>query len=541
MGFLGILEDPKARPVPATIILSDIAEVHATVANLKHGRGRNKHVVLSPQPSDDPNDPLNFSTFQKNLMFGVTALGTAIFACTISPLLTAGIVPISVALNVSIPALILASGYQLLVVACTTTIVGAVARKWGKRPVFLASGLFGLIGSAIGSSASTYNTLLAGRVIQGFSTAAYESVFISMIGDIFFLHESGSYLSIANFVFSSVSGFSSIVCGSIVKHLGWKYLFYFLVLFGGLQTLCQFLFVPESQYIREGTVQQQPVNLDDTTEESKSGPAVQVENHLNVSPPQKKSWAQQLAIFKGTYSNDKFFALILAPFVCCSNLGVLWSVMVSGYFFSLYPAILYILAQIFAAPPYLMDPEAIGNLCLAPFLGGLVAGVFGALTMDPVAKWCSRKNKGVYEPEYRLVLGLGGILTTVGLVAFGYTTAKGDSFYLTAFLHGVAVFGITCVLISTSSYVLDAYREMRTEIFLASIAVKNLFAFAYSYFFNNWVASAGIFYVMWVMGTVAAVLWLSYPLMFFFGKRYRGYWSRHNIMAKLGISVHDEY
>lgn len=59
MGF-GILEpnDPKER-VPGTAWL-DVHE-QAAVDNsrvLKKGTGRNSHVVLVPQPSDDPNDPL---------------------------------------------------------------------------------------------------------------------------------------------------------------------------------------------------------------------------------------------------------------------------------------------------------------------------------------------------------------------------------------------------------------------------------------------------------------------------------------------------
>lgn len=30
-------------------------------SQLKHGSGRFSHVILVPQPSDDPNDPLNVS------------------------------------------------------------------------------------------------------------------------------------------------------------------------------------------------------------------------------------------------------------------------------------------------------------------------------------------------------------------------------------------------------------------------------------------------------------------------------------------------
>lgn len=56
----GILEpsDPQAH-VPGTSLL-DVHE-QAVADNsrvLKKGTGRNSHVILVPQPSDDPNDPL---------------------------------------------------------------------------------------------------------------------------------------------------------------------------------------------------------------------------------------------------------------------------------------------------------------------------------------------------------------------------------------------------------------------------------------------------------------------------------------------------
>ena len=44
--------------VPGTVLLNDAA-AHAddAVRELKHGTGKNAHIVLSPQPSEDPNDP----------------------------------------------------------------------------------------------------------------------------------------------------------------------------------------------------------------------------------------------------------------------------------------------------------------------------------------------------------------------------------------------------------------------------------------------------------------------------------------------------
>ena len=66
----GILE-PKTSlvNVPGTSLL-DVHE-QAAVDNsqfLKKGKGRNAHVVLIPQPSNDPNDPLNWPLWQRDLL-----------------------------------------------------------------------------------------------------------------------------------------------------------------------------------------------------------------------------------------------------------------------------------------------------------------------------------------------------------------------------------------------------------------------------------------------------------------------------------------
>jgi hypothetical protein len=57
MGGFGILEDFKLEHVPGTALLNDESQpTHA--AGLKHGTGKYSHIVLVPQPSEDPNDPL---------------------------------------------------------------------------------------------------------------------------------------------------------------------------------------------------------------------------------------------------------------------------------------------------------------------------------------------------------------------------------------------------------------------------------------------------------------------------------------------------
>ena len=64
----GILEDHKLDHVPGTAFLHeqrDVPEEYRDIPidQLKKGSGHFSHIVLVPQPSDDPNDPLNASIY----------------------------------------------------------------------------------------------------------------------------------------------------------------------------------------------------------------------------------------------------------------------------------------------------------------------------------------------------------------------------------------------------------------------------------------------------------------------------------------------
>ena len=188
MGFLGVLEDHKLPHVPGTIILNEqTAHSEAITSGLKHGRGKDSHLVLAPQPSEDPNDPLNWSRSKKLSIVLITGLGAVLNAATLGPMLNAGLFVIAMDFKRPIGDITLISGYQLLVAGASGPIVSACSRKWGRRPCFFFSSLFALIGTAVGSATNNYNGLLACRSIQGGSTSAYESVIVTMIGDLYFV------------------------------------------------------------------------------------------------------------------------------------------------------------------------------------------------------------------------------------------------------------------------------------------------------------------------------------------------------------------
>ncbi len=72
---LGILEDRHLEKVPGTTLFNDDPNAGALrayedldIAKLKHGRGKYAHIVLVPQPTDDPNDPLNWPQWRKHMV-----------------------------------------------------------------------------------------------------------------------------------------------------------------------------------------------------------------------------------------------------------------------------------------------------------------------------------------------------------------------------------------------------------------------------------------------------------------------------------------
>lgn len=65
------------------MLLNDEASgAEEAALNLKHGTGKDAHIVLSPQPSADPNDPLNWPLWKKEVIIGILSLGAMLNAGT---------------------------------------------------------------------------------------------------------------------------------------------------------------------------------------------------------------------------------------------------------------------------------------------------------------------------------------------------------------------------------------------------------------------------------------------------------------------------
>ena len=80
---LGILDTDKLAHVPGTVLLDEEAgHTESQTSNLKHATGKDSHIILAPQPSEDPNDPLNWSSVKKDIVLSILLFGAIINAAT---------------------------------------------------------------------------------------------------------------------------------------------------------------------------------------------------------------------------------------------------------------------------------------------------------------------------------------------------------------------------------------------------------------------------------------------------------------------------
>ena len=524
--------------MPGTVLLDELAaQSMAVTHDLKHGRGKNADLILIPQPSEDPNDPLNWPQSQKDLQLAILGLGATVFAACFGPLLVPGMMVISKELHISVTKVAQLGGYQLLVVGATGPFVCAISSKYGKRPVFLFSGMMGIIGTIIGGCANDYHLLLVGRIVQGFATSAFESIVVTVIGDMYFIHERGLRISLLNFILGAVSSLVSVITGPITTNLGWKFCFWVLLPFCCVQWILMILFCPETSYNRDALY-----NLDTNTTENYDKLAklehknLDQEDSTPTEGTARKSFRQRLAPVGGIYSSDNLIRLILAPFLSLTNLAALWVIVMSGLLVGWYVAVSFIMAQWFTPAPYNYSAADVGYLNIGPTLGGLCASVFMSAVSDPIIRFAAKHNKGIYEPEFRLFpMVVCFIFTILGLALYGHGLQSYWTPPVTAVIHAILLFGILVGAIASSAYILDAFRDMSNEVFIMMMAFKNFFFYGMSYYVNNWIARGGPMQMFGCFAGISALFVLLGIPMYLLGKRYRGFWARHNFMTYAGL------
>ncbi|KAH8651564.1 putative MFS transporter [Tricladium varicosporioides] len=540
-------------------------------------RSESGEIILIPKPSNDPNDPLNWSQPFKYYVAVVTCFG--MLMCTF---LAAGptVALVQIAMDFGggpkanlaavLPAVALFFTVSALTQGTGNLIWQPLINKYGKRPMYIIS-FTGYFATALWSGLETsYSGELTARVLLGFFSGAGECLGPGTISDVFFLHERASAMAMYNFATGSGVSIGIIVSGIITLKNSWRMIYFVgAAMIGVLLLLIIFTF-PETAFNRvydktePGDIYENKKNpfrlslsiiLDDNEKaqvaryyaesdeqfegtKDESSVIQRMEDRIRRleavvlggqkytplpgTTPQKKSWASQLALFsKETFTEETLWKMFIRPFGMILLPPVFWAMLVMSVIIGFSVAISSSFANDLEKAYGFTSFQS--GLC---FIGSLVGGILGIPAGGPVgeavANYFTIRNKGVREPEFRLpAIAISVITAPLSLILYGVGIQNKMHFMVPVLGLSLLSFSGGQAINISFVYTLDAYSPVSGEVTIAQLAFKSIIGFGLSAATNIWIADSGPALAFSEMaGITLVVLLLAVPL-FFYGPRLR--------------------
>ncbi|KAK2805608.1 hypothetical protein FQN50_006123 [Emmonsiellopsis sp. PD_5] len=256
-------------------------------------------------------------------------------------------------------------------------------------------------------------------------------------------------------------------------------------------------------------------------------------SNLQASPP--RGFVGSLQLWNGRLSRDSWFRVMVRPFILFAYPAVWWSALVYalsvGWLIVLSEAV----AEIYRDKhSYNFSALATGLVYISPFVGGILGTVVAGKVSDIIVRFMSRRNGGVYEPEFRLVMAIPIALTTaMGLMGFGWSAQEKDRWIIPTVFFGILSFGCSVGSTTAITFCVDSYRQYAGEALVTLNFSKNvLHGFVFSLFFVDWLKSDGARNVFIALGGIHLACMLTTIPLYIYGKRMRMWTVRKRLMEK---------
>ncbi|OCK77932.1 MFS general substrate transporter [Lepidopterella palustris CBS 459.81] len=490
--------------------------------------GSREHIMLQPQPSTDPNDPLNWSKIRKIINYSLVCF----YAFMSFVLLDIGTViwsTLNEDLGISYDDLNNSFAANTAGLALGGVIFIPFALKYGRRPVYIVSTAVLLATAIWQAKFNTTAELILINVLNGLAGATSETMVQITVADLFFVHQRGTMNGIYLMMVSAGTFLAPVAAGYSAVSQGWRWIWWWCAIFLAVSLLGFILFFEETKYIPimasqsvslpEGTMAN--VSADDKTSKAYTSHSVlhTIDNRIPM-----KSYGQRLSITTSSPGSFmKFFRHTYQPFIILFSFpAVVYTAIIYGSLLAWFSVILTTLSTYFAAPPYNFSAFGIGLLNLPPFIGS----IFGALVGGPINDWLilklARRNGGIFEPEMRLYLALPSILILPASVfMYGYSMANGNHWIVPCV--GTALFGFSFNALGDMNltYLTDCYKEVVGDSLVAVAFVRNAFATVIVCALTSWINGLGLHNMFTSAGCIALLLSLTTLPMIIWGKKAR--------------------
>lgn len=524
-------------------------------------------VVLNPQPQDDPNDPLNWPLWRRDIAL-LTVSSYALLGGGMTPLLAPVMGELGEQFDKPINIMTYLVGSTMISMGVGSALLAPFAVQYGKRPSYLIA-LFVLIGGLFwGANANSYGSLMGARVLSGLGASAAESLPSTTIAEIYFAHERAYRLGTYTLLLLGGKNLSPLVAGFTAHRLGWQWIFWLASIICACAIVGVFLFVHETFWDRT------PIPNARSQRESKAAqyarenrnlppwqpPAERLRSRSNQSglaPEASRAsestknttfqnghhsftrtpFFRNLSLYSGSKTNAPLWKIFLRPFILYGYLPILCATVIYGMSVVWLSVIAETINAIFTVEPYNFPTTSVGLLYVATFTGGVLGSAVAGKVSDWVVRIMCHRNGGVYEPEFRLIMILPVMISiSIGLMGFGWSTHSHDPWIVPAIFLGFLGFGTSLASTVSITYVVDCYRKFALEALVSLNFAKNVLGLAFSIFVPYFFDGAGSKTSFVVYGSIEAGLCLLALPMYRYGKVIRHWHDMHPWADKLYVN-----
>ncbi|KAK4498398.1 hypothetical protein PRZ48_011056 [Zasmidium cellare] len=525
--------------VPGTVQLINVSnnpsdETHGVVDN---------DIVLVPQPSADPEDPLNWTRRRK--FWALTMVLVYNFGVSIPQTMHFSVIAdITRDTGISTADLVQGNGLMFLFLGWACLFWQPIATAYGRRGVYLASTLICtpiMVWTAYSSSAGEW---YGNRILIGCANAAIESLPEISIADIFFAHERGTWMAVYVLVLFGSSFISPIIAGWFDVVYGWRWTMFLGAMISALAFFILFFGMEETMYYRrtiEGEgLQNVPGSIAETSSNEEKNPE---KLHMFAVPslsqdppttqpyPPPRTYLQKLKPFirlPGRPTPKQVLWMMWRPLpIILQFPNIAWSGFIYGINLSWYNVLNGTTSPVLSAPPYNWSAALIGCIYVGPIIGSILGCIWSGWLADKWVLRLARRNGGIREPEQRLwPLSIAGVFTCAGLILWGVGAYHGIHWIGLAFGLGMLTFGLIVGGSIGLSYAVDCFKEISGESMASVIIRRNTMGFGFSYAITPWYTNVGLQDCFITAGFVSLACMMTFLLMVWKGKALRRWSAR---------------
>ncbi|EXJ65526.1 hypothetical protein A1O7_01867 [Cladophialophora yegresii CBS 114405] len=454
--------------------------------------------LLIPQPTNDPEDPLNWTRWKKAailLVIGVNAATSDYSAATGA----SALIPQAEQWHISPNTVNHATAGNTFCLG-----VGGIFTIWlsawiGRLPVLFWFGCLSAGTAAWSAAAQSFESYMASRILNGIFAVAGAGGGLMWIKDVWFFHEHARKINIWSTAIILSPFLGPQFMAAILSTSTWRtgmWLNFGIIALGLVLTIA---LGDETFYPR----------------------------HLMPDriPKRQNRLLRLIGVeqYKQKYTTNTFLEAGSRLWYAVLKLPVFLTCLF--YFFD-FPWTIGTNTTIglFILPAYSFDFRNLAALYVAPVVGAVLGLIVGHFLFGLIEKVWARYHNGVIAPENRLVIiWLVLPLKLVGYNLIGATlqNARTWSFYVLAVGWALHNFATIITTAAVGAYLLDAYPEAAGESAALINFARTLGGFIVGYIQINWVSSAGAQTAYGIQTGIMGAAFFIVVFLQFFGARLR--------------------